>query len=174
MEKINFEILTTIVLAFIGYIYTYFNNKKTRKREEQLKLINQRLEKFYGPMYFLTIAGRTSYQTLLNKLGRNLVNVNPTEVELKEWREWVINIFMPDNRVQRDIIYKNAYLILESDTPECLVTFVKHVSEFEVILKKWEKSDFSENFPSIDYPRDMQNYVKNSFLRLKKEQSELI
>ncbi|MEM1323651.1 MAG: hypothetical protein AAGG75_25545 [Bacteroidota bacterium] len=170
----NFDIITTVFLAFVGYLITYLYDKRQHSRSESLALVNQRLEKFYGPLYFSTIAGKTSYETLLKKIGRDKVNDNPSNSELKEWRDWVVNIFMPINIRQRDIIYENAFLVMEDKTPECLVNFVKHVSELEVIAYKWSRNDFSEHFPISDYPRDMEKYFVDSYVRLKNEQNELI
>lgn len=167
-------VIVTILLAFFGYIITYLNDKRIHRREEELKLINARLEKFYGPLYFSTIAGEKAYKALLTKLGRSMVNDNPTNEELEEWRDWVTHIFMPNDRKQRDIIYNYGYLIVEDQPPQCFIDFVRHVSECEAILVKWSKADFTENFPSVDYPAEMQDYIYETYSRLKKEQIQLI
>ena len=131
-EKIKiFGIIVTISLAFIGYIIKYLNEKRIHRREEELALVNERLEKLYGPLYFLIVASDTAFKSLLSKLGREHLRPDPSESDLKEWRNWAINILMPNNRVQKDIIYRNAYLILEDEPPACFTNFVRHVSEME-------------------------------------------
>ena len=167
-------IAVTVFIALIGYLVTYLNDKRIHRREEELSLINEQLEKLYGPLYFLTIAGETSYKSLLNKLGRDHVSTNPDESDLKEWRNWMINIFMPNNRAEKDIIYRNAYLIVEDNPPRCFSDFVRHVSEMEAIINKWKNEDYTENFPTYNYPNEMQQYIRESYLTLKKRQRELI
>ena len=172
MEILGFAI--PILVAIISYMGTYLNDKTIHKREEELALVNERLEKLYGPLYFLIIASDTPFKTLLSKLGRDHIRPNPSPEDLALWRIWAKNIFMPNNFAQKEIIYQNAYLILEEKPPECFSVFVRHVSEMEALASQWENEDYSENLPVVGYPENMYEYVSTSYLKLKKRQSELI
>jgi hypothetical protein len=59
----------TIVLAFAGYLVTFMSNRMMARRADRLRLVNQRLNKFYGPLYVATVAGNIAYKSLLAKQG---------------------------------------------------------------------------------------------------------
>lgn len=171
------ELLVTIVLAFIGYIATYFYNLRLSKRKGRLELIEKRINEFYGPLYISNIAGKTTYLTLLKKLGKKQVfdeTDPPDEKQLKEWRIWSETVFRPLNSFNEELIYKNAHLLMDEEIPRCLIDFVTCVSEWKTILKKWELGDFSEQTAMLDYPEELLEYAKQAYLKLKKEQLKLI
>lgn len=177
MESTTVEIIgicATIILAFIGYLITYFFDKRIHRRTESLNLINERLENFYGPLYFLSIAGEQSYQALLKKMGKQAVSDNPTQEELEEWRDWTVNIFMPLNRTRKEIIYNYGYLMYEDKIPQSLIDFVTHMAAMEGLISNWEKGNIKENFPIIDYPEGLKDYIHTSYFELKKKQLDLI
>ena len=47
----------TIVLAFAGYLVTFWSTRVMARRADRLRLVNQRLNEFYGPLYVAS-AGR--------------------------------------------------------------------------------------------------------------------
>ena len=60
----------TIVLAFAGYLMTFLSTRMMARRADRLRLVNQRLNEFYGPLYVATVAGNIAYRSLLRKQGR--------------------------------------------------------------------------------------------------------
>ena len=170
-------IIVTVILAFTGYIINHYNNVRLLKQKERLDLIEKRINEFYGPMYISSMAGKTAYKTLLQKLGKRKVfdeNNPPDEEQLKEWRIWSETVFMPINEFREELIYKNAYLIMDEEIPQTFVGFVTHVTAYKVILKKWEMGDFSEHTPALDFPEGFFEHIEEAYLRLKKEQLRLI
>ncbi|MEP7342421.1 MAG: hypothetical protein ABI977_32135 [Acidobacteriota bacterium] len=178
MNTQTWSLITTVVLAFVGYVATYANNLRLTKRKERLELVNQRISQFYGPLYVISRAGAIAHRALLDKYGREwsfLRKGSPlTEEELKEWRVWVQNVFMPINEVCERLILENAYLIREERMPECLLDFVTHVSSYKAVIKKWQENDFSEHKPLIVYPPELLGYAEKSYSELKAEQLKLI
>lgn len=171
-------LFTTIVLAFIGYLVTYWNNIQIAKVQGQLDLINKRIAEFYGPLYIATQTSERAYKALLLKLGKKGVfddaNAPATERDIAEWRIWLVNVFMPINETIEKLINDRAYLIQEEEMPECLLQFVTHVSGYKALLKKWEKGDYSENVSIIKFPPELSKYATQSYKELKTKQLRLI
>ena len=81
----NVALLWTIVLAFAGYLVTFWSNRVMARRADRLRLVNQRLNEFYGPLYVATVTGNIAYKALLAKQGKT--HCHPIRDEdLAEWR----------------------------------------------------------------------------------------
>jgi len=171
------SLIATIVLAFIGYMVTYINNRIIVRKRDQLELVNKRLNEFYGPLYIATQAGRIAYQSLLIKLSKSEVfeegRVLSNE-ELDEWYIWVRTVFTPLNDLREKVIIGKAHLIVEEQMPDCLLQFVTHVAGFKAVLAKWEKGDFSEKHSLIDFPHTLEKYATQSYKELKRQQTRLL
>ncbi len=167
-------LIVTIILAFIGYIAKHINDTIDYRREKKLELVNQRLNLFYGPLCFQTIAGQNIEKILLRKFGMKDKSDALDEKYYDEWRLFVNEVLMPLNLMREKIILENSYLIIENEVPQCLVDFITHVSTFKAVVAKWKVGDFSENFAMTYYPEDLQGYIMGSYKSLKKEQLKLI
>ena len=62
--------ILTIILAFAGYLITFLTSRVSGRRTARLRLVDQRLNEFYGPLYVATVAGNIAYKTLLAKQGK--------------------------------------------------------------------------------------------------------
>ena len=56
---------------------------------------------------------------------------------------WLREILQPSNRVMLDILTNKANAF-DRRIPACFTDIMAHVSEYQVILKKWEKGDFTQ------------------------------
>ncbi len=166
-------VILTIVLAFVGYLVTYMINRMMARRADRLRLVDQRLNQFYGPLYVATIAGNTAYKSLLSKQGKTQCHPIRDE-DLKEWMLWMTTIFMPLNDVREKIIIENAYLIIEEQMPQCLLDFVTHVVGYKSLMTKWAEGDYSERRSIIGWPPEFDIYVERSYKALKAEQTRLL
>ena len=163
----------TIVLAFAGYLMTFLSTRMMARRADRLRLVNQRLNEFYGPLYVATVAGNIAYRSLLRKQGKT--QCHPIlDSEMKEWVLWMRTIFMPLNDVREKIIIENAHLIVEEQMPQCLLDFVTHVVGYKALLSEWDEGDFTERRSTIGWPPEFDVYVKRSYNALKAEQTRLI
>jgi hypothetical protein len=163
----------TIVLAFAGYLVTFMITRMMARRADRLRLVNQRLNDFYGPLYVATVAGNIAYNTLLKKQGK--AQCHPIRDEdLGEWVLWMKSIFMPLNDVREKIIIENAHLIVEEQMPQCLLDFVTHVVGYKAMLSKWAENDYTERRSSIGWPPEFDAYVERSYQALKAEQTRLM
>jgi len=163
----------TIVLAFAGYLVTFFSSRMLARRQDKLRLVDRRLSEFYGPLYVASKAGNIAYRALLNKQGK--AQSDPIlDPEMKEWVLWMTTIFKPLNDVREKIIIQKAYLIVEEQMPQCLLDFVTHVVGYRSVLSKWADGDYSERRSSIGWPPEFDAYVERSYAALKAEQTRLL
>jgi hypothetical protein len=163
----------TIVLAFAGYLVTFFSSRMLARRQDKLRLVDRRLNEFYGPLYVASKAGNIAYRALLRKQGKEQ-SFPILDSEMKEWVLWMTTIFMPLNDVREKIIIEKAYLIVEEQMPQCLLDFVTHVVGYKAVLSKWADGDFSERRSSIGWPPEFDAYVERSYAALKAEQTRLL
>ncbi len=165
--------ILTIVLAFAGYLVTFLGNRMMTVRADRLRMIDQRLNEFYGPLYVATVAGNIAYNSLLKKQGKT--QCHPiTDAEMKEWMLWMTTIFMPLNDIREKIIIEKAHLIVEEEMPRCLLDFVTHVVGYKAVLAKWAEGDTFERRSTIGWPPEFDMYVERSYQALKAEQTRLL
>lgn len=165
--------MLTIVLAFAGYLVTFMSTRMLARRQDKLRLVNMRLNEFYGPLYVASQAGNIAYRSLLKKQGKT--KSDPIlDSEMKEWVLWMTTIFMPLNDVREKVIIEKAHLIIEEQMPQCLLDFVTHVVGYKAVLSKWAEGDYSERRSTIGWPPEFDTYVQRSYQALKAEQTRLM
>jgi len=163
----------TVVLAFVGYLMTFTITRMMARRADHLRLVNERLNEFYGPLYIASQAGNIAYRSLLQRQGKTQ-SFPILDSELKEWMLWVTTIFMPLNDIREKIIIEKAHLIVEEQMPRCLLDFVTHVVGYKAVLAKWAEGDYSERRSTIGWPPEFDRYVERSYQALKAEQTRLM
>jgi hypothetical protein len=165
--------MLTIVLAFAGYLVTFMSTRMLARRQDKLRLVNMRLNEFYGPLYVASQAGNIAYRSLLKKQGKT--QSEPIrDQDMKEWMLWMRTIFMPLNDVREKVIIEKAHLIVEEQMPQCLLDFVTHVVGYKAVLSKWAEGDYSERRSTIGWPPEFDVYVRQSYQALKNEQTRLL
>ena len=165
--------ILTVIVAFIGYALTFMSAHMLAQRRDKLELVNKRLNEFYGPLYVASEAGNIAYRSLLKRLGKKQ-SYPVQDTELKEWELYIRTIFMPLNDVREKIIIEKAYLIVEERMPQCLLDFVTHVVGYKAVLSKWAEGDYSERRSTIGWPPEFDEYVRESYAKLKAEQMDLM
>jgi hypothetical protein len=165
--------LLTILLAFFSYLMTFLSARMLARRRDKLKLVNKRLNEFYGPLYVASQAGNIAYRSLLKKQGKS--QSEPIlDAEMKDWVLWMTTIFMPLNDIREKIIIEKAHLIIEEQMPHCLLEFVTHVVGYKAVLSKWADGDYSERRSTIGWPPEFDRYVERSYATLKAQQTRLM
>jgi hypothetical protein len=172
-NSLNNAAVLTVIFAFAGYLVTFMFTRMMARRADRLKLVNQRLNDFYGPLYVATVAGNIAYKALLAKQGKTTCHPIRDE-EMKEWVLWMTTIFMPLNDVREKIIIENAHLIVEEQMPRCLLDFVTHVVGYKAVLAKWAEGNYGERRSTIGWPPEFDSYVESSYQALKAEQTRLL
>lgn len=165
--------ILTVILALAGYLITSLSMQELARRQDKLRLVNERLNEFYGPLYVASEAGNIAYRTLLARQGKEKSDPIRDD-EMKEWVLWMTTIFMPLNNIREKIIIQKAALIIEEQMPQCLLDFVTHVVGYKAVLTKWADGDYSERRSTIGWPPEFDVYVKRSYAALKAEQTRLM
>jgi hypothetical protein len=163
----------TVLLAFGSYLVTFLSSRMMARRADMLKLVNMRLNEFYGPLYVASQAGNIAYRSLLQKQGKTQ-SFPILDSELKEWVLWMETIFMPLNDIREKIIIEKAYLIIEEEMPRCLLDFVTHVVGYKAVTARWTEGDYNERRSTIGWPPEFDSYVERSYKDLKRQQTALI
>ncbi|HSG46157.1 MAG TPA: hypothetical protein VLA72_23695 [Anaerolineales bacterium] len=167
-------IITTVVtvsLAFLGYIATYINNLQILRRENQLERINKQLSELYGPMFSVTHASTTAWKSFREGHHTDAI---VSDDDLKEWRLWMTVVFMPQNVKLYEIILNKSDLLIETSMPNCLLDFCAHTVALQAVIEKWKNGDYSEHYAVARYPRDIDQYARDSYIKLKAKQSKLL
>jgi hypothetical protein len=172
------SIIVTVVLAFLGYIITYFNNVRIENRKAQVKFISDQIEKLYGPLYSMSKAGEEAWRSFRSRCrptGAFFDPRNPpTPQELEQWRLWMSEIFMPLHLKMENVITANAHLIEGGLMPQSFMRLLAHVEVYKIVARKWAQGDFSEHTAYFDFPREFDVYVSAVFESLKRRQVKLI
>ena len=165
--------ILTVILAFAGYLVTFLSARMLAQRRDKLKLVNKRLNEFYGPLYVASEAGNIAYRSLLERQGKE--KSDPIlDSEMKDWVLWMKTIFMPLNDIREKVIIEKAHLIVEEQMPQCLLDFVTHVVGYKAVLSKWAEGDYAERRSTIGWPPEFDAYVRRSYAALKAEQTQLM
>jgi hypothetical protein len=165
--------ILTICIAFAGYLITVLGARMLARHRDRLRLVNKRLNDFYGPLYVASEAGNIAYRSLLKRQGKQ-VSEPILDSELKEWILWMNTIFMPLNDIREKIIIEKACLIVEEQMPQCLLDFVTHVVGYKAVMARWAEGDYTERRSTIGWPPEFDTYVKKSYAALKAEQTSLL
>jgi hypothetical protein len=163
----------TIFLAFAGYLLTFSFTRMMARRSDRLRLVDQRLNEFYGPLYVASRAGNIAYRSLLKKQGKTQCHPIRDE-DMHEWMLWMRTIFMPLNDIREKIIIEKAHLIVEEEMPLCLLEFVTHVVGYKAVVAKWADGNYAETRSTIGWPPEFDRYVERSYAALKAEQTRLL
>lgn len=172
-SDLHYAAVLTVTLAFVGYLMTFTITHMIARRSDRLKLVNERLNDFYGPLYIASQAGNIAYRSLLRKQGKTQ-SFPILDSELEEWVLWMKTIFMPLNDIREKIIIDKAHLIVEEQMPHCLLDFVTHVVGYKAVVAKWAEGDYSERRSTIGWPPEFDAYVERSYQALKAEQTRLL
>jgi hypothetical protein len=173
-------LLVTVLLAFAGYLATYFNGHRLARRKDRLDRVSRQLSDFYGPLLALSRAGARSWDEFMESYRPDAnyfwdEDDPPTEEQAELYRIWMRSVFMPLNVRMFDVVTNKADLLDESEVPECLLQLCAHVASYQAILKRWENEDFSEHAAVINFPRlEIEEYAETTFTRLKAEQNRLL
>ncbi len=63
-------VVLTVLLALAGYLISSLSMQELARRQDKLRLVNERLNEFYGPLYVASEAGNIAYRSLLERQGK--------------------------------------------------------------------------------------------------------
>src|SRR5436190_6836310 len=120
-------------ISIVGWAVNHILSTSAERRRERLSFqigfTKQQLEELYGPLAFLVLEGRRTYQDLLAVLGRDYVFAGHRtlpEKELEVWLFWVENDFFPRNQKIKELLSTKTYLIEGERVPGSYLAFLDH------------------------------------------------
>jgi hypothetical protein len=180
MDWKTFATLTvSVVLAFVGYWATYWNNLRISQRKDKLDRVNRQLKELYGPLFALGHASEVAWKKFRGRYRPDGAfwggpDDQPTKEEAVAWRLWMTEVFIPIIFKMEELILANSDLIDEPEMPAPFIALCAHIAGYKVVTKKWAGGDFTENTSSLNFPTELQGYVECEYKRLKAEQARLI
>lgn len=169
------------MLRLTGYLFTFYNTKKTDERKAQIERINDQVRLLYGPLLAAVTATRSSYAAMVRQHSPDgtregfvrEVRDHPEGEEGRAYRHWMRSVLQPLNEKAADAIVNHLNLLDSPSINPLLLQFVAHVSAYRVILKLWEEGAFNE-WSAVSYPDKLPEYVEAEFKKIKRKQAELL
>ncbi|KAL4856782.1 hypothetical protein ACK3TF_002845 [Chlorella vulgaris] len=172
---------TVLLPAFLGWLFTYYNSKKTDERKAQIDRINDQVRQLYGPLLACVHASRSAYAAMVRQHSPdgtvqgfiNALQSSPEGGVGEAYRRWMKVVLQPLNEKAADIVVNHVDLLRTPYIDPLLLQLVAHVSANKVILRRWEEGSVRE-WSAISYPNQLLDYVTTEFKRIKRKQSELL
>lgn len=174
--------LITGCITALGWVVTnYLAQRALAQRirtEASLRFVERQLEELYGPLVAQLYEGRQAFQDLLASLGRTSVFRGYSELppdELRTWLYWAESVFLPRNRLIRDLLTTKAHLVVGNDLPQSHIAFFEHESSWRVHHERWQKEQVEYSWHSnVNWPVEFERDVIATFSALKARHSELL
>ena len=175
-------IVSSILLALVGYLFTYLHRKQIDERASQLERVNLQLGKLYGPLYAEILAGEAAwdafsenYWPVHGKEGYFIPDENLSEEEIFKRRIWREEVFHPKNIRIENIIMENIDLLDSYQFPEVFTKLMAHVAGYKAVIRQWAENDFSEFTSVCGYPYSgLIELVEPRYYQLRSQQEYLI
>lgn len=169
----------TVLVALLGYFFTYSNNLRIAQRKDHLERIDRQLREFYGPLLSLAEASTGTWIAFRGKYRPKTAFWGtlepPNDHEVLAWRMWMSAVFQPMNEEMARLVTQHADLIEDVEMPKCLLDLYAHAAAYRPILEGWKAGDFSEHVSLIEFPVDaILEYARAHCHRLRREQALLL
>ncbi|EFN59926.1 hypothetical protein CHLNCDRAFT_49364 [Chlorella variabilis] len=150
---------TVLLPAFLGWLFTYYNSKKTDERKAQIDRINDQVRLLYGPLLACVHASRSAYAAMVRQHSPDgtvhgfvqAVQAHPEGAEGEAYRRWMRVVLQPLNERAADTVVNHVDLLRTPYIDPLLLQLVAHVSANKVILRRWEEGSVRE-WSAISYP----------------------
>jgi hypothetical protein len=132
----------------------------------------------YGPLAFLLVEGRRTWQDLLDALGKESVFLQGEPLpkyELELWMFWIDHDFFPRNEQMKQLLMENTHLIEGDRLPDSYLKFLDHYNSWKIKHLRWKEADVAYEWHSkTNWPEDFENEVINTFESLKQRHSRFL
>lgn len=169
----------TVIVATLAFALNQWGQSRTERRQARLARLDAQVRDLYGPLKALTDSNEAVWRmlrvTFLPPTVDRRSGTPLSEGDGERWMVWVRQALMPANRQMRDVILRNAHLIVEPELPEPLKAFCAHVAAYEVFLDAEPHARGSLSTSLIHHPgRSYVNYVSETYASLKEQQFRLL
>lgn len=163
---------------FVSYALTSVSSVANAKRTAALVHIEKQLAELYGPLAFLVLEGRQSFEELLRVLDRKYVfgpNGQISESDLKTWLFWADNDLIPRNTKIQALLSQKTHLLYDSKMVVSYQEFLNHHNSWMIPHLRWNKEQVPYSWhSSINWPKNFEEDVLNAFANLQAEHAGLL
>ena len=169
----------SVLLAVFGYIVTHqlqLRAQRYRARvEARFDFVSDQLAQLYGPLYARVEANSAAYAVFRKTFrpGLPLDYAQFTDHEKLIWRQWAENVFIPSNLEIREVIDKNAHLLVEGELPDILIRLISHIESSKLVLAMIENNELATLDLFEPWPDGLQAYVQEKYREVAKEHADL-
>jgi hypothetical protein len=173
-------VLGGVAVALAAGIVAYLNTLRINTRQARLARVNAQLEELYGPLLALAESTNSAWHTFRSRHRPDDVHFftedSPlTDEERRAWVAWMTTVFHPTNRRSYELIVTKTHLLEDGQMPPALLTFLAHVSGYDVVTEAWRADDFRELASIVNHPGEPYlAYLRSSFSTLKQRQQRLL
>jgi hypothetical protein len=178
-------VLIAVIPAVLGYWVSFAQSTRTAK----LTMVNQQIEKLYGPLYALTRANDVTWEYFSKNNWSNKSRYYfdpqqpPSDYEVTNWRRWMRSVFQPLNLQMEHVIVTNSQLIVGTRMPTAFSRLIAQTESYKAVISQWTESDKNNSalyrspgsnvVLGINYPADLSACVETTYNALKDRQSLL-
>ena len=168
----------TLIGWLVNHILTGQRDRRNQHLAASLKFVERQLEELYGPLAFLIMEGRRTFQDLLETLGRDYVfdeKDSLSDGDLKLWLFWVENDFFPRNEKIQQLLMTKTHLIEGNKVPSSFLKFLEHHNSWKVLHLRWQKDGVKYSWHSkINWPASFEKDALRTFNSLKAEHDRFL
>lgn len=173
--------MSAVLLAVGGYMFTYYNSKVNKEREEQIDRVNAQLRSLYGPLLACITTSQSAFASMLKQHSPDgsrealvaAIHEDPGCQEGEAYRRWMTEVLQPLNERVAEVVIKNADLLESHSMEPLLLQLVAHVSAYRVIIKRWEEGHIEE-WSQISFPDRLLPWAQLEFSKMKDKQAILL
>lgn len=182
MTKEIWALSGSVLLAIVGYLFTYFHHRLRDRRSSRLDRVNSQLRNLYGPLYAALHANNATWDSFSDNYwpahdGESYFEVGKplSNDEREQWMRWMKEVFAPQNEKIAELIVENGDLIEGKEFPEAFVQALAHIAAYRAVIQAWDEGRYDEYTSVIDFPRsELLEAVEPVYHRLREEQAKLI
>jgi len=94
--------------------------------------------------------------------------VNVTKEKLKQWVNYMNNIFRPYHKKLEKLIYTKGSLVKDKKMKQLLARLIFHINGYKIVFRQWEQGDYSRLTSNINFPSEIDKYTKERIITLEK------
>jgi hypothetical protein len=158
-------VLDFSLFGTINNIIKVLMERKDIEIDRKMKCFKDLINEIYGPLYnnvkIINIYSSCFFKEVEKN---NFIDTPSMENENAEWRLLIEDSLLPYNNKIESIITNVGYNFIE--WPECIDAFLNHNRTMKDLVRRWKNDDYNYNFAKIHYPKDLTNYVEESYKEL--------
>jgi hypothetical protein len=166
-----------LIIGFFSYIYTTLDNK----RKDELEFARGQIADLYGPLYTLSAALETVWDSLGRKHGNLWQDASkpPSRDQVLLWRNLLNGVVEPLNDQIDNALLSSKQTIRCPAVRDALHDFVAFAQSVKLLIGTWKSdenvTDMTRqgNMPELPYPKNLSDLLNRELMALHERESKL-